>query len=140
MRRLRRSLSFEDDGKSAVTAQTQERRPTIKASNSSGNIPADAFTERDSRGRSYSDDEGRRGNSGHRGSSVKGIRQMHNYHSAGRYSQRQHPSKVPGHNIDPEFHPKYGFAPAESRELQITCTLVLTHKSSPFYVLMKKKL
>eukprot|EP00112_Aurelia_sp_Birch-Aquarium-sp1_P013115 Seg2772.1 transcript_id=Seg2772.1/GoldUCD/mRNA.D3Y31 product="hypothetical protein" protein_id=Seg2772.1/GoldUCD/D3Y31 len=116
MRRLRRSLSFEDDRKSAVTAQTQERRPTIKASNSSGNIPADAFTERDSRGRSYSDDEGRRGNSGHRGSSVKGIRQMHNYHSAGRYSQRQHPSKVPGHKIDPEFHPKYGFAPGISQK------------------------
>ena len=128
VRRLRRSLSFEDDKKPAVAAHKGDRRYTMKASSSSGNIPLDfAFKNRDSRGHSHSDDEGhrdnsrrrgnsgQRGDSGQRGNSVKDIRQMHNYHSSGRNSHQQRPSTVQGHYTDPQFHPKYGFAPTISQ-------------------------
>ena len=116
VRRLRRSLSFEDDRKPVVAAHKQDRRCTIKASSSSGNIPVDhAFKYRDSRGRSHSDDEGHRSNSGQRGNSIKNIRQMHNYHSSGRNSNQQRPPTVQGHYTDPQFHPKYGFAPTISQ-------------------------
>ena len=95
-RRLRRSLSFEDNERKRADKPRVPEQAPIKQCNSSGNLKAeyDSYMARETRGRSYSD-EGLR----------KGISQ-----AAKRSGRNSVKSREQAYTNDPNFHPKYGYS------------------------------
>ena len=94
-RRLRRSLSFEDNSRKSIEKRNVSEQLPIRPCNSSGNLKDEyeSYVTREARGCLFSDDGLR-----------KGVSQA-------AYRPTRSPSKgrQQHYNEDPNFHPKYGF-------------------------------